>query len=84
MCEVVIEIPDGLKEEITKHSGIEWSEVFEKAIRRELSERAKREIILTALNKLFENSTLTEEDCLRLGEKVKEGMYKRYKEEGLL
>jgi len=83
MVELKIEIPGDLKNEIRKHSDIVWSKVFEKAVREELGERAKRHIILSALNKLLENSKLTEQDAIELGRKVNEGMYKRLKKEGL-
>ena len=84
MAELKFKVSEDLKSEVSKHPDIAWSEVVEKAVRQELGERAKKQIILSALNKLLENSKLTDEDCIRLGRKVNEGMYKRYKQEGLL
>ena len=84
MAELKFKVSEDLKNEVSKHPGIAWSEVVEKAVRQELGERAKKHIILSALNKLLENSKLTDEECLLLGRKVNEGMYQRYKKEGLL
>ncbi len=77
-------ISDELKQEISKFPDLALSKIFEKALRAELQERVKRQIILSALDKLFENSKLTEEDCLRLSREVDEGMFKQLKEDGLL
>ncbi len=84
MAELKLEVSDDLKEDISKHSDIQWSKVFEKAIREELVEIAKRKIILSALNKLFEKSKFTEKDALELGRKVNESMYKNLQEKGLV
>ena len=84
MAELKFNVSEDVKSEVSKHSEIEWSEVVERAVRRELGERAKKRIILSALDKLLENSKLTDEDCIKLGRKVNEGIYKRYKQEGLL
>ncbi len=84
MAELKVEIPEDLKKDITKHPDISWSKVFEKAVREELAERAKRHLILSALNKLLEKSKLTEKDALELGREVNEGMYRRLKEQGLM
>jgi hypothetical protein len=84
MAELEFKVSEDLKQEIEKHKEVDWSAVVGEAIRKELGERAERRIILVALNKMLERSKLTEKDALELGEKVKEGMLKRYKEEGLL
>lgn len=84
MKEICIKIPDELSEDLSKHSDIALSKVFEKALKSEIEERTKRQLLLLALNKLLENSELSDEDCLRLGRESNEGMYKRLKEEGLL
>lgn len=84
MAELKVEIPDDLKEDIRKHSDVAWSKVFEKAAKEELAERAKRHLILSALNKLLENSKLTEQDALELGSELNERMYNRLKKEKLV
>lgn len=78
MVSVAVRISDDLKSIINELPWINWSELA----REEVLERAKRHLLLKKLDKMLEKSELTEEDCLRLGEKVKEGMWKRYKEEG--
>lgn len=82
MAEVKFKVPREVKEEVEKHSEIDWPDVVSEAVRKELRERAKREIIVSALNKILKDSKLTEEDVLKLGKKVKEGMWKRYQKEG--
>ena len=82
MAEIKFKSSEDLKNEVAKHSEIAWSEVFEKAVRQEIGERAKKHILLSSLNKLLENSKLTDEDCIRLGRKVNKGMWERYKAEG--
>ena len=82
MDELKLKIPPDIKEEIDKHSEIEWSKVFEKAVKHELEERAKRQLLLFALDKVLGQNKLTEKDVLELGEKVKDGMWKRFQAEG--
>jgi len=82
MAELKLKIPSDVKEEIDRHSDIEWSKVFEKAAKHELEERAKRQLLLFALDKVLGQSKLTEKDALELGEKAKEGMWKRFQAEG--
>ncbi len=84
MEQVKIRFSDDLRSEMSKHSGVPWSRIVEKVVREELGEITRRCVILAALNKLLESSKLTEEDALRLGDKVNEGVYSRLKEEGLL
>ena len=84
MAQQYIDISDELKQEASKFPDLALAKIFEKALKSELEERAKRQLILLALNKLLENSKLTEEDCIRLGREVNEGMYKQLKKEGLL
>lgn len=82
MPELKLNVSKDVKEEIEKHSNIEWSKVFESAAKHELKERANRQLLLFAMDRILKNSKLTEKDALRLGEEAKERMWKRYKEEG--
>lgn len=82
MGELVVKVPEDIREEVEKHPEVNWSEVIGRAVKEELEERAKRKLILTALGKILEDSKLTEEDALKLGEELKESMWKRYEEEG--
>ena len=82
MAELKFKVSGEIKEEMKKHSDIGWSKVLEKAVRYELEERSKRELILQACNKILENSKLTEKDALKLGDEVKEAVWKRHRAEG--
>ena len=78
MSNITISVPDSLKKEMEKLPEVNWSEVA----REFLSEKVKRMLLLKKLDKMLENSELTEKDCLRLGEKAKAGMLKKYRKKG--
>lgn len=78
MPNITLSIPEELKSKINSLPELNWSEI----VREFLSEKVKRYLLLKKLDKMLENSELTEEDCLKLGEKAKTGMLKRYKAEG--
>ena len=78
MADITIAIPDNLKEQIEEFKDINWSEVSREAI----SKKIKRLQLLKKLDKLLENSELTEEDALRLGDEIKKQAWKKYKKEG--
>ncbi len=66
-------IPPELKVDMDKHPELNWSEAARKAIRDKLE-------LLKKMDKLLENSTMTEKDAIELGRKVNKGLAKRYKE----
>jgi len=78
MPNITISISEELKQNLDLLPELNWSET----IREFLSEKVKRALLLRRLDKMLEKSELTEEECLQLGDKVKEGMLKRYKKEG--
>ena len=78
MPNITLSIPTELKEQIDELAELNISE----SVRKFLAEKVKRAQLLKKLDKMLENSELTEEDCLRLGDKVKEKVWKRYKQEG--
>ena len=78
MPNITLSIPKELKDELDKLPELNFSE----SMRQFLSEKVKRALLLKRLDKMLENSELTEEDCLRFGDKVKESVWKRYKKEG--
>ncbi|GEM_PF-2173755 len=84
MAELRLKISDALESDMRKRSGISWSEVFERAARDELSERSKRTLVLSALNRLLKGSRLSEADALELGRKAGEAMSRRLKAQGVL
>ena len=80
MPSATLTIPQEIKSELKRFAWVNWSEVA----RESFLEAMKRQEALDKLNELFKNSELTEEDCLRLGEQVKEDLFKRLKKEGKL
>lgn len=77
MAKLVVEVPGIELDEKT------MSELKED-IRSMIRLRMARGMLLKRLDRLLENSTLTEEDCLILGEKVKEGVLEEWKSRGWL
>lgn len=78
MPNITLSIPEELKKQLDQIPELNISE----SVRGFLSEKVKRALLLKRLDKMLENSELTEEDCIKLGDKIKEGMWKRYKKEG--
>lgn len=78
MPNITLSIPEELKKQLDELPELNVSE----SMRKFLSEKVKRALLLKKLDKMLENSELTEEDCLKLGDKIKEGVWKRYKKEG--
>lgn len=78
MVNMTLAIPEELHKKMKEFSDINWAEVSRIAI----AEKLKRLSILKNLDKALEKSKLSEEDCLKLGEKVKEEMSKKYKGKG--
>jgi chaperonin cofactor prefoldin len=78
MPNITLAIPDELKKQLDQLPELNISE----SVRRFLTEKAKRALLLKELDKSLENSELTDEDCIRLGRELKERMWKRYKQEG--
>jgi len=75
MPNLTIAIPAELKKEIDELPEMNWSEI----LRGMLTERVKRLILLKKLDKMLENSELTEEDTIKLGRTVKKSMHERLK-----
>lgn len=80
MPSTTLTLPEEIKSELKKFIWVNWSEVA----RESFLEAVKRQEALEKLNELFKNSKLTDEDCLRLGEQIKDELYKRLKKEGKL
>ena len=68
--------------------GIELDEKTKSELREDIKSvirlRLARELLLKRLDKMLENSTLTDEECLLLGDKVKEGVAEEWKRRGWL
>lgn len=78
MPNITISVPEELKKQLEKFPEINWSEVLRELI----SQKVKRLEILKKLDKMLENSEMTEEDALRLGDKVKQAMWEKLKKKG--
>jgi hypothetical protein len=71
MTNITLAVPDELKKEMEKFPEINWSEIARAAIK-------KRILLLKQIKEFTKDSELTEEDAIRLGRKVNEGLAKRY------
>ena len=71
MAEIVVKIPEELKQEMDKIP-VDWSKVARDAIREKAIKWAK-------LKEAISKSKLTEEDALELGRKVSRGLAERYR-----
>jgi len=68
---MTLAIPKDLHEIMRKNKHIKWSEIARQAIQ---NQAAKLEL----MDKILANSKLTEEDALKLGRKINEGIAKRH------
>ena len=75
MAEIVVEVP-GVK--LNKKTISELKGDIISVVRLKLA----RELILKRLDKMLENSELTEEDAMLLGEKAKDNMLKEWNKRG--
>lgn len=78
MANLTISLPEDLKQRMDSLPEFNWSET----IRLFLAEKVSRALLLQKLDKMLEHSTLSEEDCLKLGERAKEAMLRKYRAKG--
>jgi predicted CopG family antitoxin len=71
MPNITISVSEELYTAIKKHKQIRWSEVA----RRAMQMYAKK---LAILDKLLEDSNMTDKDAIELGKRIKHGMAKRH------
>lgn len=71
MTNVTLAVSEDLHMIMQKHKDIKWSEVARQA----MWEKARK---LELMDKLLAKSTLTEEDALELGRKIKHGIAKKH------
>ena len=71
MVSITLSVSDKLKGRMQKHREIKWSEVARNSIEQKLD-------LLERMDKLLENSTLTEKDALRLGRKVNKAVAEKF------
>ena len=83
MAEVCINIPDELKQQ-AEESNIDLSSLIKEIIALKLFEiqfSKSKKLQRAVFESLVSKSKLTERDAKEFGDKIKEGMWKRYKEE---
>ena len=80
MPNITLSVSKELKQKMDELPELNWSET----VREFLSEKVKRAFLLKKLDKMLENSELTEEDCIRLGRKAKKGKFKTLRKQGLI
>ncbi len=73
MVNMTITIPKEMKNDLDLFPEINWSEVARQAFRSKVED-------MKLLMEFKKNSTMTEEDALRLGKKVNRSLHKRYSE----
>lgn len=78
MPNITVSVPLELKKRMGQLPELNWSEIT----REFLVGKVKRALLLKKLDKILEDSELTEQDALKLGEEVKKSMLKRYQAEG--
>lgn len=71
MAEVVIPIPEELKEELRQISDVEWSLVVNRLVRNELTK-------MLEVKSIVSKSKLTEEDAKELSDKVDKTLTERF------
>ncbi len=72
MANITLAIPDELKKGMKEFPEMNWSVIARAAI-------AKRILLLNKIKEFTKDSELTEEDAIKLGEKVNQSMKKRRK-----
>ena len=72
MPTITLSIPEELKKEMDAFSEMNWSAVAREAIK-------NRILMLKKFKEFTRESTLTEEDALRLGKQVNKSLAKRYR-----
>ena len=80
MASVMATLDESLKKDIEHFSWVNWSEVAREAFLKKI----KRDEAFKRFDEILENSEFTEEDALRLSNKVKEERLKQLKEQGLI
>ena len=75
MANMTLSIPDEFKQKMDKFSWLNWSEIA----RESFAKRMRQLELLEKLEKDFEKSELSDEDCIKLGRKLREDIWKKYK-----
>ena len=79
MPNITLSVSEELKKNMDSLPELNWSE----SVREFLSEKVKRAALLKKLDKMLENSELTEEDVQELSRKARKGRFAELKAKGL-
>ena len=74
MVNMTLSIPKELHKEMMAHPELRWSEIARQSFEKKIKE-------LNWMDKVLENSTLTEEDAEEIGHKIKHEIRKRFTHE---
>mgnify|MGYP001564783051 FL=1 len=77
MVNITLAVPEDIKKEMEKFPEINWSVIAREAIKRRIN-------LLRKFKEFTKESTLTEEDAIELGRKLKKGRFKELKNKGLV
>ncbi|MFH1711458.1 MAG: hypothetical protein ABH840_04060 [Nanoarchaeota archaeon] len=78
MASITFAVDEELKNKLSKFVWINLSVLAMHELLREF----KRQKVLKKLEEFSKGSDLTDEEALKLGRKIKEGIWKKYKEKG--
>ncbi len=78
MVSITLSVPESVREQMKKFPEINWSGF----VRASIEEKAKRLLWKERMLKQLESEKESDELALKIGDKIKEGMWKRYKVEG--
>ena len=71
MVSLTLAIPEDLRAKMNQFPEINWSEVARQAIIQKIR-------VLDQMQRFFSKSTLTQDDAIKLGRKIKKRMWEKY------
>ena len=78
MVSITLSIPEELREKMKQYDEINWSALVRKIIEKKVQELRWKEELLKDLD----SQEKFNQEAIRIGDKIKESMWKRYKKEG--
>jgi len=74
MPNITLSIPEELHKKMKKHEDLKWSQIAREAFEKRMGDLDK----LEWMNKILEDSKLTEKDAEEIGHKIKKEIAKKY------
>ena len=78
MVSITLSVPENIRKQMKEFPEINWSGFVRKAIESKIERLAWKQRMLQQL----ESEKEYDEEALRIGDKIKEGVWKRHKEKG--